>query len=263
MKKPNLAKFVKTIKVALVKRSPEILTGIGITGMISTTVLAVRATPKAMRILDDHTGYNHDGVMEKPTKKEAVKLTWKCYIPTAVTGGLSVVCLVGASTVSTKRNTVLATAYTLSESVLRDYQEKVIEVIGEKKEQGIRDAIAKDKIDSNPVANQSIIITSKGETLCYDMISGRYFKCDIDRLKKIENELNHKILAEDYIALNDLYFEIGLPPISMGESLGWNVSDSAIGKCPIELYFSSQLTPDSTPCLVVNFRIEPRQDYYK
>ena len=53
MKKPDIGAIAKSAKTFMVKRSPEILTGIGIAGMITTTILAVRATPKALTIIDD------------------------------------------------------------------------------------------------------------------------------------------------------------------------------------------------------------------
>lgn len=187
---------------------------------------------------------------------ETVQLTWKCYIPSAVIGGISICCLIGASSVNFRRNAALATAYTLSESALKEYQEKVIETIGEKKEQSVRDAIAKDKLEQNPVVSREVIITEKGNTLCYDIISCRYFRSDIDKIKKIENELNRRMRDEMYISLNDFYYELGLNGSSMGEDLGWNIDEGYI-----DLNFSSQLAEDGTPCLVINYKLAPRYDY--
>lgn len=48
MQKPNLTKICRSVKTATVKHSPEILTGVGIAGMVTTTVMAVRATPKGL-----------------------------------------------------------------------------------------------------------------------------------------------------------------------------------------------------------------------
>ena len=53
MKKSTIVKSLGVAKAALKKYSPQILTGIGITGMIATTVTAVRATPKALRLIDE------------------------------------------------------------------------------------------------------------------------------------------------------------------------------------------------------------------
>jgi hypothetical protein len=144
----------------------------------------------------------------------------------------------------------------LSESTLKEYQEKVIETVGERKEQAVRDSIAKDKVTNNPVENREVIITDKGNTLCYDAVSGRYFKSDIDKLKKAENDLNRRMMSEMYISLNDFYEEIGLDTIGIGDDIGWNID-----KGYMELDFSSQLATDGTPCLVVSYRYEPRYDF--
>lgn len=253
MNKPNLSKIAKSIRTVISKYSPEILTGIGIAGMVTTTVMAVKVTPKAIILIEERK--NNDDV-DKLTFIETVKTTWTCYIPAAVTGGLSIACLVGASSVNVRRNAALATAYTLSESALKEYQEKVIETIGEKKEQSVRDAVAKDRIDRNPVSSREVIITERGNTLCHDRISGRYFKSDIDKLKKAENELNRQMRDEIYISLNEFYYEIGLNSISIGDDLGWNIDHGYI-----ELNFSSQLADDGTPCLVIDYQVTPKYDY--
>jgi len=253
MNKSNLSKIVKGIRTSISKHSPEILTGIGIAGMITTTIMAVRATPKALILIEEK---KEEIDVDKLTPIELIKTTWTCYIPAAITGGLSIICLIGASSVNTRRNMALATAYTLSESALKEYQEKVIETIGEKKEQSVRDSIAKDRIKRDPVTSKEVIITERGNTLCYDVISGRYFKSDIDKLKKVENELNRRMRDEMYISLNEFYYEIGLKPIGIGDDLGWNIDHGYI-----ELSFSSQLADEGTPCLVIDYRVAPRYEY--
>lgn len=257
MKKSNITNFIKSTQFIVSKHSPEILTGLGIAGMITTTVLAVKATPKALREIEDY----EDAILcghEKIKPIDAVKITWKYYIPAAVTGTVSIACLIGASSVNVRRNTALATAYKLSETALTEYKTKVVETIGEKKEQAVRDAIAKDKVEKNPVNQQNVIITGKGDTLCLDELCGRYFTSDIDKLKRIENELNRRMRDEMYISLNEFYYEVGLDDIKVGNALGWNID-----KGYIELQFSSQLATDGRPCLVVGFGTPPQYDFNK
>ena len=268
----GMSKFIRGAKISISKHSPEILTGIGIAGMITTTFLAVRATPKALELIEEKKDeLNNKQVEERLDKngdlrdyKEITKLkfpdlfkaTWKCYVPAAVTSVASIACLVGASSVHIKRNAVLATAYQLSETALTEYKEKVIETIGEKKEEVIRDKVNKDRIEKNPVSKNNVIITDKGNTLCYDHMSGRYFKSDIDKINKAVNVINNRILHDFYASLNDLYSELGLYTVSLGDKLGWN-SDMGL----IEVEFSSQLADDGTPCLVMDFNKAPKYDY--
>lgn len=251
--KKEIAKSFLSLKTAIKKHSPEILTGIGIAGMITTTVMAVRATPKALILIEER---KEEIGAEKLEAMDMVKTTWACYIPAAITGTLSVACLIGASSVNARRNAALATAYTLSESALKDYQGKVIEMFGEKKNEAVKDAVAKDKVEKNPVVTREVIITEKGNTLCYDAISGRYFKSDIEKIKKAGCELNRQMLDDMYVSLNDFYYEIGLDSVKLGDELGWNVDSGYI-----DLSFSSQLASDGTPCLVIDYSVAPRYDY--
>lgn len=253
MNKKSISNFVKTVGDKLSEHSPEILTGIGITGLLSTTILAVKATPKALRLIDEK---KEEMNTDELTNTEVVKTCWKCYIPAAVTASVSVACLIGANSVNSKRNAVLATAYKLSESTFSEYKEKVIETIGEKKEEEVRDKIAKGRIEQNPVKNNEVIITGKGDVLCYDIVSGRYFKSDVDKIRKAENTLNKKLMNDMYCSLNEFYDLIGLPFTQMGFELGWNVNDSLV-----EIEFSTQLSEDDTPCVVIQYSVLPKCDY--
>lgn len=268
MSKQNLLKFINGVKLTMTKHSPEILTGIGIAGMVTTTVLAVKATPKALYLLEEArkekidkqvaSGVPYEEVKNELETMEKVKAAYKPYIPVFITGALSISCLIGASSVHLRRNAALATAYKLSETALSEYKEKVIETVGEKKEKVIKDNIAKSKIEKDPVSKKEIFITKKGETLCYDAITGRYFKSDIEEIKKAINVLNRNLIDTHYISLNDFFDEIGLANTRLGEELGWNLDDGLI-----DVHFNSQLAEDGTPCLVVDYLVAPRYDYYK
>lgn len=253
MNKQTVVKFIKSAQLAVTKHSPEILTGIGIAGMVTTTILAVKATPKALKIIEEKK--NDEGV-EELTVKETVKATWKCYIPATVTGAASVACLVGASSVNARRNAALATAYKLSETALAEYRDKVIETVGEKKEHLIREKVDKERIDKNPVSKNEVIITERGNTLCYESTSGRYFKSDIEQIKKAINEINRIMLLDMYVSLNEFYDELGLDHTSVGDYLGWNIDDRNI-----EPDFSSHIADDGTPCIVVNYSVAPHYGY--
>ena len=261
MHKPNIKAAYNAVKKSTIKHSPEILTGIGIAGMVTTTVMAVRATPKALELLKKEEEYRiinrENDIIEKISNIDTVKICWKCYIPAGITGILSVACLISASSVSVRRNAALATAYSIAETSLKEYQNKVVETIGEKKEQTIRDAVVKEKIDAHPTKESEIIFVGDGETLCYDVLSGRYFKSKIDKIKKAENDLNRRMRDEMYISLNDFYYEVGLPYIKIGDDIGWNIDREGY----IDLRFSSQLNDNDEPVFVIDYGCGPRYDY--
>ena len=254
MNKSGLKQTIKSAERVLTKYSPGILTGIGIAGMIGATFMAVKATPKALYLIETK---KEESEVEELTPVETIKTCWTCYIPATLTTVLSAVCLIGASTVSAKRNAALATAYSISEAALREYQEKVVEVVGEKKEKAVRDAVAKDQIERDPVTkSEVVIIDSNSNTLCYEPLSGRYFKSTIDKIKKAEIKLDRQMIQEMYVSLNDFYWEIGLDETDLGDKMGWNLS-----KGYMDLSFSSQLADDGTPCAVIVYGIPPVYDY--
>lgn len=255
MNNSTLTTFTENARASLAKNSPAILTGIGIAGMIGTTVMAVKATPKALQCIEHKKDEQH---VDKLPAIEVVKATWKCYIPAAITGVGSAACLIRANSVSTRRNAALLTAYNLSKTALSEYKEKVVETFGEKKEKTIIDAIAKDKVEKDPVTNHEVIVTEKGSTLCYDALFGRYFTSDIDTIKKAENNLNRIIVSNMYASLNEFYSEIGLSRVEIGDSVGWTIDDGQI-----EIDFSSQIASDGRPCIVIHYNVLPNYDYCK
>lgn len=250
MNKQTIAKVLKGVPNVLKRHSPEILTGIGIAGMIFAAVTAVKATPKALQLVDERE--IKEG--KRLTNSEIVKTTWKCYVPATITGVCSIACLIGASSVNAKRNAALATAYTISETALKEYKEKTAEVVGSKKEQAIRDAVAKDKLEKAHVQTREFISTGRGETPCFDPLTNTCFKSDIESLRKAENNLNKRLRDEVRITLNEFLQEIGLDPCdeSIGEHLGWDID-----KGYIELDYSSQLL-DGVPYLVVGHQNPPK-----
>ena len=258
MDKSKVTKLFRTTKVLVSKHSPEILTGFGIAGMIATTVLSVRATPKALQLIEAEKERLELDEDDKLTAVEVVKVAWKPYIPAAIVCVTSIACVVGASSVNMRRNAALATAYKLSETAFSEYKEKVVETIGEKKEKNVRENVAKDRIEKNPVSKNEVFITEKGNTLCYDPISGRYFKSDIDRIRKAENEINKMLNHEMYASLNDFYDKIGLSSTSLGDELGWKIE-----KGLLDIDFSSLIAEDDTPCIVLDYNIAPQYGYDK
>ena len=249
----RLKRIGRTARLKASNHAPEILTGLGIAGMITSTILAVRATPKALEILNEEKKALEVEVIEPVG---TVKLTWKYYIPTVLVGGISVVCLIWGNRVSVKRYTALAAAYSLTDSAFRDYRHRVVQKLGEEKEKDIQKEIAKEKFERCPVTTHRIEGTGRGNELCFDVLSGRYFPSDAHALRTIENDINRRLREEMYISANEFMYELGLDPIPLGERIGWNID-----KGYISLEFDTHLTDDNKPCLVVRHNNPPQYEY--
>ena len=270
MNKINANGVINGVLMVLKRRSPEILTGFGIASGVTACIYAVKGTPKALELIKEEQERPIHGPVDEYSDRrlshwnpcgltpvELLKTVWRCYLPSVIIGSASILLIIGANTTYAKRNTALAAACTLSETAFKEYQNKVGSIFGEK-EQLVRDAIAKDKIEKTPVVNQEVIITSGGGALCFVSLSGRYFKSDINTIKRIENDLNKRMLNDNLITLNDLYYELGIPVTNMGDELGWDINHEGF----IEFKFSSQLTEDGSPCLVVDYHTQPTFDAY-
>ena len=244
------------VKDKLSKNTPEILVGVGLVGMLSSTVMAVKATPKALSIIEEEEEY----LQRDLTKVEKVKLAWKPYVPAAIGYCVSAGCILGANSVNTKRYAIASGAYKLTETALREYKDKVIEVVGEEKEREISNKTTKSihKRHQTANVNNTEIIYGTGTYLCFDPISGRYFHSDMDKIRRIENELNYRLMKENMVSLNEFYTELGLECTDMGFRYGWNIDDGLM-----EVRFTSNITDDNKLCLIVTFASSPRIDFDK
>lgn len=205
------------------KNSPYILTGLGCAGVVSTAVMTGKAAIKAHeKTKEVEKEMKDEGCSDELELKDKVKITWKYFVPPAIMGATSVACIIGAQSVNTRRHAALASLYTLSEQTLKDYRENVKELVGKNKEEKAYDKVQQDRVIQNPPKDGQIILTEKGNTLFKDSYSGRFFKSDIEALRRVENELNHMINHQMWVPVNDLYSVIGLEPTKLGDDIGWD-----------------------------------------
>lgn len=249
----NLSSFAKLAQKSLIDHSPEILTGFAVAGVVSTAVMAVKVTPQAVRLIEEQEEETHTYL----TAKEKVQLTARCYIPAVGIGVATIACIIGASSINTKRNAALMSVYTLTEKSFSEYQEKVTQTLGANKEQKIRDEVAQDRVAADPPSGKQIIITGKGEVLCYDTLSGRYFESSVETIRQAQNDVNAAIINDMYASQNDFYAKIGLSPTSYGEEFGWTTDKM------LDIQFSAVLSEDSRPCIAISYLYSPTRDYHK
>ena len=245
----DISKIINNGKKKLTDNAPEILIGFGLAGMLTSTIMAVKATPKAIDIIKEEEEY----LNRELTKAEKIKLAWKPYVPAAIGYCASAALIIKANNVNNARSAMFAGAYKLSEQALLDYKDKVIETIGEEKEREISDAVVRDRQRTQPASE---VIYGTGQCLCHDPLSGRYFNADMDKIRRVENDLNYRLMKENMVSLNEFYTELGMECTEMGFKYGWNIDDGLI-----EVRFTSTITDDNKLCLVVSFARNPRLDF--
>lgn len=256
----NIGAIVKRAQKATADNAPTVLTALGVTGLITTAVLTGKASFRAAEVLHEvdlesdpeNRGYHREAnSLDIQTK---IKTTWQFYIPAFGTGAVTLACIVCANHISTRRTAALASAYSIAQEGFREYREKVLDKIGEVKEQEVRDEVAQDSVTANPPSTTYIL--SENEVLFRDDYSGRYFKSTMEGVKKAANDTNYQILGDNYASLSDYWDRLGLKKTSDSDEVGWNTDEK------LEVLYGSAITEDQKPCITVEFRTVPVRKYY-
>jgi hypothetical protein len=253
----SLTTTVHQLNNTVKKNSPGILTAFGVAGLLGSVVMAADARHKADQLLEQEVLFRHEeyGDDQPLTLEDKVLLTWKVYAPTAIMVLTTAGCILGANHIQRKRQAVLASLLAVAERGLSEYQAKVVETIGEKKEELIRGEIAGDHIQQNPPQTNTIVLTGRGTYLCHDPFSGQYFRSNKEAIEKAEIKFNQQLLREGWLGINEFYYELGISSMEMGDEMGWIAERNMM-----EISFVSQMvTYDgiTEPCCVITYRVTP------
>lgn len=239
---------------AISKQSPIILAGTAMIGVAATGYLAYKAGLQVEEVIRHAEEEKGDTL----TKQEAAQATWRLWIPPVASGVLTIGAIVASTAISEKRRAALAGLYAMSEASLKEYQEKTKEVVGPKKEQEIRDGVNADHVKDPPPWDVEL---PAGKVWIKDKLTNRYFFDDVQSVRAAANHINESIFSgEMCMSLNDFYDILDnpqLPPCELGSYVGWSISHTC------ELYFTSALTSDMRPVLVLDWAAngDPRTDY--
>lgn len=205
-------KLVHRASLYVRRNAPTILTCVGSIGVVATSVMAVKATPKALRLLEEEKAEKGGDL----TKLEVVAVAWPAYIPAIVTGATTIACIFGANVLNRCQQASLASAYALIDNSYKEYKKKVEELYGKEANAQVQQEIAKDKYKENNIQQEN------DELLFYDEFSGRYFNATMERVLVAEYQVNRELHNTGHDTLNHFYELVGLNPIYGGDALGWS-----------------------------------------
>lgn len=204
--------LVLASKLFLKRNSSTILTCVGAIGVVGTSVLAVKATPKALELLEKA----REEKGEDLTTLEAIQVAAPSYIPAVVVGASTIACIFGANALNKHQQAALMSAYALLDSSYKEYKAKVDELYGEEAGAQVRAEIVNDHIKEADIPDED-----DGKSLFYDDFSSRYFRATIETVQKAEYNLNRSLFTRDYAYLNEFYEDLGLDHIETGWAYGW------------------------------------------
>lgn len=236
-------------KLFLNKNASTILTCMGGAGVVATTVLAVKATPKAVALVQK--AEKEKG--EKLTAFETIRVAGPSYIPTVAVGASTIACIFGANVLNKRHQAALMSAYALIENSYKEYKHKVSELYGEDANDKVKQEIVKDKYAGDDIS------VNNEKQLFFDEFSDRYFHATVEEVMHAEYQLNRDFIMKSYAYVNEFYALLGIDPIDSGWTFGW-----AEGVC-LEHYWQNWIDfahtkvvmDDGLECTIITMATEP------
>ena len=243
--------LLRQVKVFADRNASTILTVTGSVGVAATSVMAVKATPKALKLIDQA----REEKGEELTTIEVVKVAAPVYIPAVLVGVSTIACIVGANVMNKRQQAALTSAYALLDNSYKEYKKKVEELYGEDANAQIREELAKDKYESIPVEDNKLLF--------YDSYSERYFNATMEDVINAEYQINRKLSLWGWANLNEFYELMGIPKVDYGEFLGWSSGGLIEATWADWLEFTHQhvTMDDGLECYIIMMGFEPMYDY--
>ncbi len=239
-------------KVFLTRNSSTILTCIGGVGVVATVVTAVKATPKAMALIEEAKEEKGDDL----TKVETVITAAPAYITTAVLGVSTLVCIFGANALNQRQQAALTSAYALLDNSYKEFKAKVKELYGDDAAANVRGEIAKDHYED------ADLYVHDNKQLFYDEFSNRYFESTMENVLNAEMQINRMLAQDSGVFLNEFYEFLGIPTIEYGDYMGW----SSFALCDmywwswIEFKHEKVVMDDGLECTIIVMEYQPMYD---
>lgn len=252
----KMQRGVNKVGFFLNKKSPEILVGVGIAGVVASAVLACVASTKVSKIIEekdealsviDDAKEKGEEFSEEDTKKytlityvqAGVKFA-RLYAPSALLGAASITCILMSHSVMKKRHMALAAAYAAMDKSFSEYRGRVLERFGEEVEKEIRYNLKSQEIETTET-DENGKEKKKKETA--NVVSDDFSESDIGPYAKIFDELNDNwykdpernlfylkarqsqandmLQARGHLFLNEVYDLLGFPRTATGAVAGW------------------------------------------
>ena len=249
------------MKEFLRRNSSTILTCVGAVGVVATSVMAVKATPKALSLIEN--AKEEKG--EELSKWEVVKVAGPSYIPAAITGAATIACIFGSNIISKHQQATLMSAYALLDNSYKEYKKKVDEVYGEEAGEKVREEIAKDKYTGDGV------LLDDTKELFYDFYTEQYFESTMEDVLRAEYETNRTLYTKGYVTANEYCEFMGIPTRPEYDELGWTCGqlEAMYWHTWIEFTHTETVIDESDdyeglPCTIIYMPYEPTIDseYY-
>lgn len=252
----SLKGLVKTGRDAIGQHDTTILMVTGLIGSAASLYLMHQASRKAdVKISDEEKKLGRE-----LTLKEKVTLTYKDYAGVAILMVASDACIIAGHHKDISRGAAAYAAYKISEETVERLDKQLEENLGERKAQKLRNEANEEKMREIPVPrDDAIIMTGNGTYLCFDRLSGRYFRSSIAAIQNGIRNANQQLQDEMYLTYNELCDYLDLPMIPLGEFVRWDVNIQGFLTEKRWDYCGAESTGE--PCLILDWERNPGPAY--
>lgn len=241
----NLKYIAKSV-INWCKANPQIfITGLGVASAIATSITSGKCHVKAVKA---------DELNPSDNLLDFAKRNWKCYVPAAISLGVTIFAFGALHGATDKKYQALAAAYSVSQLDLSELRSKMAEQVKVLKE----GATEKDKeVATKKLPDSTMVIFGDEQVLCVDAITGRRFRSTPELLRKYCNNISEDLLNYGACPLNDFYSQINLSPVDVGDELGWEGGQS------ITPQFMPVITDSGSPAIKVAISPAPKPNWFK
>ena len=253
--KEKMIRMYNNTKNGVQKHSPELLAGVGVVGVVASTVMACKATMKLNDILEEsketrdkirevesnpryEEQYSHEDAKKDLVinyTQTAMKVA-KLYAPAVILGSASLGCLLASNDILRKRNAALSAAYMTVDKSFKEYRQRVVDRFGEEVEKEIRYNIKAEEVTSTVVAEDGseTTVTETVKTMDPNLYSdyakffdeaSPYWQKDPEYnfmfLKSQQQYANDLLKARGRLFLNEVYEMLGIDKTKAGQIVGW------------------------------------------
>lgn len=241
---------IQNVCFKLKRNSPALCSCAAVAGVIATAVLAVRATTKANRLLQEAA----DEKGEDLTTLETVKIAVPAYLPAALVGVSTISCIIGANLLNKRQQASMASAYAMLNQTYQRYRKAAGAVYGEDADAKINAEIAKEMyVDGDGLIYDPSMDRKSDKILFFDSNSQRYFQATIPAVLNAMYHLNRNLVLRGDASLNEFFEFLGLDKIEGGDEIGWS-SDKLIEDGLMWLDFENLHTQldDGLECCIIS-----------
>lgn len=250
-------KILKHSKLFFKKNSSTILSSLAIVGLVATTITSAKATPKAIKLVEE---FKESNGTDEVSKVDIFKITYKQYLPTVIIGAATVSCIIFSNKINIERQKDIMTAYILLHQTFEQYKNKVKELYGEDADNKIKYEIYKENKTDNPC----LIMSSGDDKIIFYMdYYDRFFERSMLEVREAEYQLNRQLIKKGEVPLNYFLELLDLPTSEEGKILGWS-QDSAFdiyNYTWVDFSHEQMKTEDDLECIYIKMLAPPMPGY--